>query len=318
MRLKGSLELLPDLFKIILVFTFFLTMMLISAGLGALICSWVYGINFFSIAGVNSDYTNPGTLAAAKLFQMITATGTFVITPLIAAVFIFRNPCQMLGLSRKPLLLAVIPTLLLMFSATPFINYLVKVNSFMALPEGLKAVEHWMRTTEKHASEITEAFLQVHTTGELLLNILVMALIPAIGEELMFRGVIQTILKRMFGSIHIAIFFTSLFFSAMHMQFFGFLPRIALGMVLGFLFEWSGSLWLPVIAHFVNNATAVILYYIAVQHKLPFNQDTVGAEKGDLPLLIASAVVTWFFLFIIKKQCEPAINKLPDKQGDAD
>jgi uncharacterized protein len=311
MKFKGSLEYLPDFFKVILAFTFFLTMMLLSAVVAALICNFIYGIDFFTNPLTASDYTNANALAAAKLFQLISATGTFIVTPLIAAYLFSKQPGRFTGVTKKPLWITLLPVILLMFAATPFINYLVKINSLMSLPDSLKVVEDWMRSSEDEASKITEAFLKMNSVSDLLINLLIVALIPAIGEELMFRGVIQTLLKKLFGNIHIAILFASIFFSAMHMQFFGFLPRMVLGMVLGFLFEWSGSLWLSILAHFVNNASAVIFYYISSRDKLPFDQDTIGAEKGDTVLLLMSVVLSWLFLFSIKKWCEKSSVATP-------
>ncbi|MEO8146495.1 MAG: CPBP family intramembrane glutamic endopeptidase [Bacteroidia bacterium] len=317
MKFKGSLEALPDFFKLVMVFTFFLTMMLVSAAIAGLMCSLIYDVDFFANPLAAIDYTNGNVLAATKLFQLISAAGTFIVTPLIAAFVLDRNPGKFTGISVKPILITLIPVVLVMFTATPFINYLVKVNSVLSLPDSLKALEDWMRASEDEASKITDAFLKMNNRSDLFINLLIVAVIPAIGEELMFRGVIQTLLKKMFGNIHVAILFASIFFSAMHLQFFGFLPRMALGMVLGFLFEWSSSLWLPILAHFVNNASAVIFYYIASRDKLPFNQDTIGADKGDTLLLLVSVGLSWAFLFSIKKWCEKNnLSKPEEKEED--
>ncbi len=318
MKLKGCLSHLPESFKVLLTFTFFLTMMMFSAMIAAFVCHLIYDVDFFSTQLSAKDYTNAGIINAAKLFQLISATGAFIVTPLVVAFLFSHHPGKITGLNVKPVWLTLLPAFALMFMATPFINYLVKVNSLMSLPDFLHSVETWMKASEEEASKITEMFLKADNPADLLINILVIALVPAIGEELMFRGVIQTQLKKLFGNIHVAIFLSAFFFSAMHMQFYGFIPRLVLGMVLGFLFEWSGSLWLPVLAHFVNNASAVLFFYFAQFNQMPFNQDTVGAEQGDFLILIISILVSWLLLFLIKKWSEPHNDATENLSGGID
>jgi membrane protease YdiL (CAAX protease family) len=97
--------------------------------------------------------------------------------------------------------------------------------------------------------------------GDLLLNLLVIAIVPAIGEELLFRGYLQQSFSNWLSNPHVAIIVTAVLFSAIHLHFQAFLPRFILGVLLGYLFYWSGSLWLPILAHFANNAQAVIISY---------------------------------------------------------
>jgi membrane protease YdiL (CAAX protease family) len=119
----------------------------------------------------------------------------------------------------------------------------------------------------------------------------VIALIPAIGEELLFRGVIQgSIFKN--TNIHVAVLLTSIIFSAFHLQFYGFLPRMVLGILLGYSLAWSGSLWLPVLIHFINNGAAVVFAWFSGLDQLPFNQDLIGTEPGDEWIIASSFVMT--------------------------
>ena len=149
-----------------------------------------------------------------------------------------------------------------------------------------------MIASEEQAGKITKLLLGSTAVSDLLINLLVIAIIPAIGEELLFRGVIQKQFIALTESKGAAVVLTSLLFSALHMQFFGFLPRFALGVLLGFLYVWSGSLWLPIMAHFFNNATAVILVWLAARQGIPFNPDTLGTEPGQDLLLGGSVLLT--------------------------
>ena len=88
-------------------------------------------------------------------------------------------------------------------------------------------------------------------------------------------------------------------FSAMHMQFYGFVPRLLLGAMLGYLFVWSGSLWLSVLAHFVNNASAIIFTYLYQQQMSTIDVDAVGTREGEVMSVLISTLLTAALLFLI-------------------
>ena len=138
-----------------------------------------------------------------------------------------------------------------------------------------------MKASEEQAAALTEAFLKMSTPGELIFNLFMIALIPAIGEELLFRGIVQNIFSRWLKNNHAAVWFTAILFSAMHMQFYGFIPRLMLGAMLGYLLVWSGNLWWPIIAHFVNNAAAVIFSYLFQNKFIDLDPDTIGSCPGS-------------------------------------
>ena len=142
----------------------------------------------------------------------------------------------------------------------------------------------------KAAIAATEQMLTVDTIGGLLFNLVVIALIPAIGEELTFRGVLQQGLTRRMNP-HVAILLSAAIFSFIHFQFSGFLPRMFLGMLLGYLFYTSGSLWTCMLMHFLNNGSAVVVYYLNHKGIINVDVDHFG-EAQNMWVLIASAVVT--------------------------
>jgi uncharacterized protein len=155
-----------------------------------------------------------------------------------------------------------------------------------------------MKASEDNATRITEALMNMHSTGELFYNLLIIAVLPALGEEFLFRGILQKLFKEITQNIHVAIIITAVIFSAIHMQFYGFIPRMMLGILFGYLLHWTGSIWVPVFAHFINNGAAVVFAYIASRQQLPFNQDTIGTTESDLMLLVVSVVILSGFLFI--------------------
>ena len=181
-----------------------------------------------------------------------------------------------------------------MLTVIPFIEYTALLNSKLQLPESLSWLEHWMRESEDKATEITVSFLQMNNLYDFIINILIIALLPALGEELLFRGILQSIFIDWTKNIHWGIIITAILFSAFHFQFYGFLPRMLIGVYLGYLFVWSKNIWYPVAAHFVNNASIVIYIYfskIDVEEAISNQSD----EIYPFTMVIAGLV---FFVFL--------------------
>jgi membrane protease YdiL (CAAX protease family) len=128
------------------------------------------------------------------------------------------------------------------------------------------------------------------------------ALIPALGEEFLFRGTVQRIFAEWFRSEHLAIWAAALLFSLMHYQFLGLIPRVMLGALFGYLFAWTGSIWVAVLAHFVNNGLAVVYYYCFFRGNVEVEPDHIGMEENAVIMIIASVVLTILLLAVIQQQ----------------
>jgi membrane protease YdiL (CAAX protease family) len=187
-----------------------------------------------------------------------------------------------------------------MFAASPMIEFLSNLNQKMVLPPFLK----WMRESEDNAEKITETMLNMKSIRDMLGNVLLIGLVPAIVEEFMFRGCLQTIFTRWTKNTHAAIWITAILFSAFHIEFFGFLPRLFLGLLFGYFVAWSGSIWTGVWAHFINNGTAVVVTYFYQKKITKLNPDDqhVFNYTGHL----FSFIIILFLLFIFHRI---AINK---------
>jgi len=167
----------------------------------------------------------------------------------------------------------------------------------MKLPEWLSGVETWMKGKEDTADRLFELILAPDNIGSLAVNLVMIALLPALGEELIFRGIFQKILTKMFSSGHAAVLVTAFVFSAMHFQFYGFIPRFILGIVFGYLFLWSGTIWLPVIAHFFNNAISVIMSYLQAPELTLVQPEIQVVQKiGSVlfPIVVVSIIMLYF------------------------
>ena len=243
-----------------------------------------------------------------KWLQFIQTTATFLLPPILCAWLWdeehkpFRWLRMDVPVQWQNILLAVV----IMVCAVPGINLLADLNSRVELPKSLEFIEQILKSQEEAAAALTERFLQADNIGGLLLNIGLMALLPALSEELSFRGTLQQIIykdqsgKVQSTKVHLAIWITAFIFSAIHMQFYGFVPRMLLGAMFGYVFVWSGSLWVPITMHFVNNGLAVLVYYLMGESENTKNiADTLGAGDtwylGVFSILITSLGLLIFY-----------------------
>jgi membrane protease YdiL (CAAX protease family) len=179
---------------------------------------------------------------------------------------------------------------------------LIEWNADFRFPEFAKNFEKWAREREDLAAELTEFLTKFNSVTELIIAMIVIAIIPAFGEEIVFRGIIQKQLHRATSNIHISIWFAAFLFSAIHFQFFGFVPRMLLGALFGYLYYWSGNLWLPVLAHFVNNGFSVLAMYFYQKGTMDF--DLEKTESVPMQMVIISGVLTAALLYYFFKYFE--------------
>ncbi|MCM1076609.1 MAG: CPBP family intramembrane metalloprotease [Bacteroides sp.] len=181
----------------------------------------------------------------------------FIVPAIVSAILISQYPANFLGINRgfkiEEFLWAVVA---LLFSI-PAMNALVELNESMTLPESLSGIEQMMRDAEQRAQDSVDILLGNHTIGSLIVNILIVGILAGFSEEILFRGALQRILLSCRLNCHVAIWLTAFLFSAFHLQFFGFFPRLLLGGYFGYLFYWSRSLWLPAALHAFNNSLVV-------------------------------------------------------------
>lgn len=263
----------------------------------------MYGINPQSF----TDYSNPAVIEGLKLFQLLSAIGLFIVPPFVYGIIVTRKPFATLSLNKGSLPINWLIVFVLMIVSAPFMSWLVEFNSQLVLPDFLAPLEAWMKQSEQSAEQITKLFLTFDGIGSFFYILLIVAVVPAIGEELLFRGVLQKILVNSFTNYHVAIWLTAILFSALHMQFFGFLPRMLLGALFGYVFYWSGSLWLPILGHFINNGSVVLLSFFYPEM---INNTEITLFEGDTNWI--ATVVSGVFmvgLMLVFKRLNPSKNK---------
>jgi len=250
---------------------------------------------------VLTEFNDPQAVSLLKYFQLIQSIGFFILPAMLAGWFFEGNATGYLKLNKISPVTIFVVTTFIMFVSLPAINWLISVNEMMKLPQALHGVEQWMKDAEDQAAQLTDAFLKTNTIRSLGVNLLVIAIIPAIGEEMLFRGILQRLFSEWFRNVHVAIVFTAFIFAAIHLQFYGFLPRMLLGVMFGYLFWWSGSLWLPIFAHFLNNGAAVVVSFLVSRNVVNQDYENFGSTNNVF-FIMGSIVLTGLLLFWIYRK----------------
>lgn len=187
---------------------------------------------------------------------------------------------------------------LFLFCFNPVMAIIGDWNMQMSLPESMSRLENWMRQQEDQMAALTKDLVMTDSVTILLMNILVVAVLPAIGEELFFRGALQGIVQRWLGHPHVAIWLTAIIFSAIHVQFFGFFPRLLLGAIFGYMLVWTQNIWIPIFAHFVNNSMVAVVAFVYTSQGKTY-EDLMADSDYHFSLyfvgLLASVAVGWYF-----------------------
>ena len=280
-----------------------LVMMFLTLIIGGIIAYGIWGqIVIDYLFNATYDLNNQASVNMLKFMQMISQLGLMVFPAFIFAFLVNRNTSEYLSLNKSPQLITVMLSIVLILISAPAINWMIEINKDMKLPEFLASTEIWMHNAEDMSNEISNAFLSNSSISSLIVNLLMIGVLAAVGEELVFRGIIQKIFIRWFKNTHIAVIFTAICFSAFHMQFYGFLPRFMMGILLGYLFVWSGSLWIPIIVHFVNNATAVLISFLSSRGVIETSYEEFGTTDSIYPVLLSCAFIASLVFVIYKKE----------------
>ena len=174
-------------------------------------------------------------------------------------------------------------------------SVVIQWNSNITFPEWMSSFEQFAKNMESQLKEMMEYLTEMNSFGYFLLSLFVIAIVPAIGEELVFRGMLQNLFRLTFKNPHVAIWVTGFIFGAIHMQFYGMVPRMLLGVLFGYLYWWSGNLLVPMIAHFLNNGLSIILLYI---HQIGLsNIDVESDDAFPAAYIFIFSVLTIYFLF---------------------
>jgi len=259
---------------------------------------------------VNINYDNKATIAFLYIGQVLGVLVLFVLPSLLFSIFWTKSKIHYLGITTKPALGTLLISAVGMLLAMPLINWLAELNQQMHLPEAFSGIEAWMKNTEAKATELTEVFTKGTSLTKLVANLFVVAFVAAVSEEIFFRGIVQKVLIECFKNKHVGVWIGALLFSAFHMQFYGFIPRMLMGAYLGYLFLWSGSLWPGMLAHFLNNGLAVYVIWLINKGIVPAEVDKIGIQPDELTFVASSFIMVMISLSLVYRM-EQKRNNLP-------
>ncbi len=249
---------------------------------------------------IQSPEEVPNGWYGLMILQAISHVSTYLIPPLLYWTYIERRSlpefqtraftsAQFWGLS-----------LLVVLAFMPLNGLIIEWNQGMVFPDFLRGLEAWMRDKEDQLAGMTEFLTEFDTPVQFVVAMVVIGIIPAIGEEVLFRGVLQRKLMEQWASPHLAIWVAAALFSAIHVQFYGFVPRMLLGALFGYLYYWSGNLWVAIFAHFVNNGFMVLMLYLHHQKMIDYNIEDNESVPWSAALI--SLIATAALLYGVWKQ----------------
>ena len=253
----------------------------------------IFGLAFSSVLGALFLLSGDGMndITNIQIGQVISQVFGFMLPPILYVMLVKEKPFDYLGFKKlQPWSLLGIVAI---FTIIPFLAMVTEWNDNISLPESMAVLEQKLRYIQELANETTEKFM---TEGSLFSGLLIVAALAAISEELLFRSVIQKAMIKICKNAHIGIILTAIVFSAFHGDFFGFFPRFILGLMLGYMFYLSGSIFPSMLMHFVNNGTIVMLYYLNNKEIINVDIETFGLT--DNVLVIAMSLITTVAIFI--------------------
>ncbi len=233
------------------------------------------------------------------VMQGMSSLGGFLVTPYFIWKALTKNSLSYFNIQPlQPLSLLVAAGLVVSFAVAD--SAIIEWNQNITLPDFLKGIEEWARNKENELADLTKMITNFQSFGEFVVAFVVVGVLAGLCEEFLFRGIIQRELWRGSGNIHLAIWVSAIIFSAIHVQFFGFVPRVLLGALFGYLYYWSGNLIVPIVAHLFNNGFSLVMIYL-FQQKI-INTDIEKPEAAPWPAVIVCALISIGLLYYFKKR----------------
>lgn len=253
--------------------------------------------------------------------QWIIFAGQNILAFILPSMLMWRicfktSPVRAMGAGKAPAIGMIVIAILIYLAGMPALNQIVYWNQEMQLPGFLESFEEWSREMEKLAEEQTKGMLNTTEVLPTLMNIFVIGILTGIGEEFFFRGALQRGLVWCGINPHTSIWTAAIIFSAIHFQFYGFVPRLLLGALFGYLYLWSGSIWVNSFAHALNNSLVIISTWCINKGLLSEEFDMMGVEEGGFPTAaVISAIAVVAIIHILYRH--GVLKGHPDVSADS-
>lgn len=272
------------------------------------VCWWILST---VLGSVIINFLGVDTLVKIRCAVLLQDIFLFILPVLLTVALVAVNPMRFLNFSGKVSARSMLLTLAVVVVAIPAMNRLVAWNEGISLPESFSGLENILRNSEEAAKASVQALMGGTTLWDLLISVLIMGCLTGFAEELFFRGGLQTLLVKMLKNHHVAIWATAFIFSAVHLQFYGFVPRLVMGAFFGYLMWYGGSIWLPMAAHALNNSLVVINNWLLERKAIPVNADTIGvgdSASSYIYVIISCALIAWLIYLLFKNSVQAEHN----------
>lgn len=282
---------------------------------GMLLSSWVLCFLLSSLIIGFIQYSGL-TSAKMRIAMVIQDLMMFVIPALATAAIIARRPADFLMVTSRPGWINVAIVAAIIIVSAPLMQAIIDWNQHLSLPESLRSVNEWIDEAEHNAANGIGLVMGENSVGGLIVSILIIGVLAGFSEELFFRGTLQRIISTSTMRGHLAVWLTAFIFSLMHFQFYGFVPRMILGAFFGYLALWSGSIWLAVAGHVMNNILSVVAMWLSQRSAGAINIDE-AARGGQASVVVVTLSVLFTALWIyilyrrLTRSCENKDNTLP-------
>jgi membrane protease YdiL (CAAX protease family) len=253
----------------------------------------------------------PAYVQFAQIAQSVFSFCMFVLPPLILGLIVSRKPLQYVGFSSMVSGKQFFLIVLIAFAGLLATDALGSFNEWIPIP---KSAAHYFKQLEDSYDDEVTSLASMKTTADLIISLVVLAFLPAMFEEMFFRGGLQQTMIGITRNAFWGILITSILFSAIHLSYYGFLPRAFLGVVLGYIFYYSKNIWLNITVHFLNNAVAVLqMYMLSKQGKL-----TPDAMNSTSPVYIGvfGIIAVLYLLFMFKRESEVVVSMNSIRNND--
>ena len=263
-----------------------------------------FGFDLSKLQQLMADpYHAEGGRFAFLLLQGVSSLLLFIVVP-FAYIYLFERGDikQVFVKGHANIGLGLFITFFLILAYMPMSAYTVQWNESVKFPDGLELVEEIMRNMEDQLAKLTKFLIDFDGPFEFLLGLLVIALLPGVGEELLFRGVLQNKIHQLSKNPHLAIWLSAFIFSAIHLQFYGLVPRMLLGALFGYLYIWSGTLLVPMFAHFLNNGYTLTAVYL---NSIGLVEVDLENTEVSIQAVLFSLVLTSGLLWVFRMKQAP-------------